>query len=280
MADETTGSRQAGSTRAAEGLRQAAARTAALLRQLPNPAAAVPGLDWSVAETAVHLVAELRDYTSLVTGERETSGYLGPEATRQTPSQRSASANARQLEEVTERDLPALADMITAQADSFIAASAQRSDDERFRTANGIAMSVPVMIAALLGEQLIHGLDIARAAGARWPISRPDALAVIDGVMAMVPDYIDRERAAGKKVSYELRFRGGPRYWLRIDDGTAMLGEPGGKVDCWISADPVAFLLVGYGRTGQWGQVLRGKLVAGGRAPWHGLAFGKMITGP
>ncbi len=47
-----------------------------------------------------------------------------------------------------------------------------------------------------------------------------------------------------------------------------------------ISADPVAFLLVGYGRTGQWGQIIRGKLVASGRKPWLGFGFGKLLTSP
>lgn len=37
-----------------------------------------------------------------------------------------------------------------------------------------------------------------------------DALQVAAGVIALVPDYIDRQRAAGLHVSYELRFRGGP----------------------------------------------------------------------
>src|SRR5262249_51160964 len=119
-----------------------------------------------------------------------------------------------------------------------------------------------------------------RALGKHWPMSRPDALAVIDGIMELVPDYIDRQRAAGKHITYELRFRGGPTYWLRIDDGTGARGQPGDPGECWISADPVAVMLVGYGRIGQWGQILRGKLVAGGRAPWHGFAFGSLITNP
>lgn len=56
--------------------------------------------------------------------------------------------------------------------------------------------------------------------------------------------------------------------------------EPGPKSDCTISADPVAFLLVGYGRTGQWGEIARGKLVAGGRKLWLGLSFGRLLTSP
>ena len=170
--------------------------------------------------------------------------------------------------------------MIVPAAEEFAAAAARHGPDERILTSNGLSMTTQTMTAALLGELLIHGVDIARAAKTPWPISRAEALHVIAGVMAMVPDYLDRERAAGLHVSYELRFRGGPSYRITVDDGTAAVTAPGPRPDCWISADPVAFLLVGYGRTGQWTQIARGKLLAGGRKPWLGLAFGQLITGP
>jgi uncharacterized protein (TIGR03083 family) len=261
-------------------LRGAAARTAGLIRRVPNASAPVPGLAWDVAETAAHMVGELKHYTGFVTGARSAREHMDLEATEQTPSGRTALANSKQLEEFTERDLSRLADMLVGAADDFIAAAAQRPPSEGVLTSTGLTMTVPTMTTALLGEQLIHGLDIARAAGLPWEISPDDARLVIAGVMAMVPDYVDRQRAAGLHVSYELRFRGGPRYRLAIDDGRAVVSEPGPKVDCWISADPVAFLLVGYGRTGQWGQILRGKIVAAGRKPWLGLKFARLITGP
>jgi hypothetical protein len=44
---------------------------------------------------------------------------------------------------------------------------------------------------------LIHGLDIARAVGHRWPISRDEALLVIAGVMAIVPEYVNPRRPLG-----------------------------------------------------------------------------------
>ena len=262
-------------------LREAAARTAALLRSVPDPSRAVPGLTWNVGETAAHLVAELELFTGLVTGARQAGGHLDDDAAEAiTPAQVSVAANALQLAELTERDPVRLADRLVPAADAFVAAAARRPAGEPVLAANGVAMTMPTMTAALLGEQLIHGLDVARAANLPWRISRADALLVIAGVIAMVPDYIDRAEAAGRHVSYELRLRGGPRYRLMIDDGTAAVTEPGGRVDCRIVADPVAFLLVGYGRTGQMGQILRGKMLAVGRKPWLGLAFGKMITGP
>jgi putative sterol carrier protein len=47
-----------------------------------------------------------------------------------------------------------------------------------------------------------------------------------------------------------------------------------------ISADPVAFLEVGYGRANPLVAALTGKLVAKGRKPWLGLAFGKLFAAP
>src|SRR5215472_11801292 len=108
----------------ADALSAAAARTAALLRAVRDPAAPVPGLTWNVAETAVHLLGELQDYTSLVTGERDVSGYFNPKAGEQTPAQRGADANARALDQIAERDLPTLAGLITDETSKFISGSA------------------------------------------------------------------------------------------------------------------------------------------------------------
>jgi uncharacterized protein (TIGR03083 family) len=259
-------------------LQQAAIRTAELLRRVPDPDATVPGLSWTVAETAAHIVGDLRCNTAFLTGERDAGEFLNGAQEAKTPGERSAAVNARLLEEVTTRNTHELADMVAQAAEDFAGAAAKQPDGKQVLTAPGLPMTVHVLTAAMLGEQLVHGLDIARAARAQWPISREEALLVIDGVVALMPEYVDAERAAGLHVTYELRFRGGPRYQLRIDDGKAAVTAEGRKADCWISADPVAFLLVGYGRVGQWSQVLRGKIISGGRKPWLGLNFGKIIS--
>ena len=160
-------------------------------------------------------------------GKLVTIGGIGTNIFSPGPSE-----GIRLLQEFTERDLGRLADMLVNAADGFIAVGGRRPPDEPIVTSNGLPMTVPIMTSAMLGEQLIHGLDIARAVGAAWPISRADALRVIAGVMAMVPDYVDRQQAAGLHAAYELRFRGGPRYRMTIDDGTAAVGPATGQADC------------------------------------------------
>jgi hypothetical protein len=269
-------------------LRAAAVRAAGAIRAAGDPGARVPGLDWTVGETAAHLVAEFTDYTAYTQGRKDpvASDPGGG------PARRNAAANAAQLRDDPERDLGRLADRLGPAVEGFLAVEPRA---ERVLVSNGIEMSRPTMTSALLGELLVHGLDIARASGRPWPIDRADALRVIAGVMTMVPAYLDRSKAAAMRATFELRLRGGPRYLITVAagaatvtcDGVVIAGSgsdaadaAGGRPDCWISADPVAFLLVGFGRTGQWGQIARGKMLAGGRKPWLATAFGALITGP
>ncbi len=259
-------------------LTDAAQRTAALLRGGTDPTARVPRLTWTVGETAAHLAAEARHYTGILTGDTDVDGYLALAPDGATAAERSALLNARQLRDSTERDLGALAEAIVTDVERFVAAADLRSPDEAILTGNGLRMTVSTMTAVLLGEQLVHGFDIARAWRARWQISRADALRVISAVMTMLPDYVDPTAASGVQVAYELRFRRGPAYRVTFDDGSATVEPAGGKVDCKIHADPTAFLLVGYGRIGQWHQAVRGRILAGGRKPWVALRFSQLLA--
>lgn len=265
-----------GALTAGPALRAAASRTAALLRNVPDPNATVPGLDWNVAETAAHLVAELQIYAGIVRGIVDSRDNIAV-ADGVAAAARRTAANAAHLQNFAERDVSRLADMLVPAVDAFLEATSARNADERIRTPAGRAMTLSTLTTLLLSDQLIHALDIARGARVTWAISKEDALQVIGGVMSIVPDYIDRDRAAGLRAAYELRFRGGPRYRLLVDDGTAIITPAGGPVDCWISADPAVFLLVGYGRLSQWKEILRGRMMVGGLKPWLGLGFGRLL---
>jgi hypothetical protein len=255
-----------------DALRAAAPRTAAVIRAVRTPDRPVPGLAWTAGETATHLVHEFLDYTAYAQGRNNP-----PPGDR--PARLNAAANAAQLRGDPDRDPDSLADRLLLAVDGFLAVEPAARP---LTASNGVAMSWATMSSALLGELLVHGLDLARAGGRPWRISRDDALRVIAGVVTMIPDYVDRERAARLRAGFELRLRGGPRYLIEIDHGTARTGlaTPAARPDCWISADPEAFLKVGFGRAGLGSQVLRGKLLAGGRKPWLAATFGGLVTGP
>lgn len=262
-------------------LAEAVGRTADLWRGIDNPAVPVPGLVWTAGETAAHVVGDIGEYAEALTGQVH-GGRAVVDPPVGSPARLRTAVNDRHLVDVGERDPRRLAHLLQEIAASYltVAAAVDPAEQASVVTADGLVLEPAFMTCLLLGEQLIHGLDIARAAGRPWRISRDDALLVIPAVLALAPKYLRHARTRDVSVSFELRMRGGGRYRMAIDDGGGIVTAAGEKADCIISADPVGFLLVGYGRVPQWPQIILGRLRAGGRKPWLAAKFRSMLASP
>jgi uncharacterized protein (TIGR03083 family) len=262
-------------------LADAVGRTAQLWRSVADTAAQVPGLAWTAGETAAHVVGDMRQYTEALTrhANGDSTVLNIPEGS---PARARNTVNDRHLIEISERDPHRLADMLEETAASYLAAAAAVDTTEHVAilTADGLVLEPPVMTALLLGEQLIHGLDIARAAHRPWAIGRDDALLVIPAALSLLPKYLRPSRTRDLSISFELRMGPGCRYRMAIANGTGVVTAAGEKAECVITADPVAFLLIGFGRVPQWSQLIRGKMRAGGRKPWLAAKFGTLLASP
>jgi hypothetical protein len=262
-------------------LAAAVSRSARLWRSVGDATAPVPGLTWTAGQTAAHVVGDMREYT-----EALSSHVNGHHAALNIPDGGPARArtavNDRHLTDVSERDPRRLADLLEETAASYlaVAAAVDTSEPAAILTADGLVLDPAVMTCLLLGEQLVHGLDIARASRQQWSIGRDDALLVIPAVLSLVPNYLRPSRTKDLNISFEIRMRGGCRYRLAIANGTGDVTVTGEKADCVITADPVTFLLLGTGRVPQLPQLLRGRLRAGGRKPWLAAKFGTLLASP
>jgi uncharacterized protein (TIGR03083 family) len=247
------------------------AQLAELLRTLP-PAATTARADrlaWSVGETAAHLVLANLLYVEFVGGQRTpwTAREIG-------------TYNADLISLLPERNCAVLAEQLLEAAEAFRAATAGHAD-ESLPWYGGQKLTTASMTAVVLGELLIHGRDIARGAGRPWPIDADAARRVIGGVAPVLPQFVNFEAARGLTATYDIQVRGGPRFVAEFRAGTLrVLAAPRGSVDCHILADPVAFLLVAYGRVNQWQPILRAQLLAWGRRPWLGLQFKGLLHNP
>ena len=259
----------------------AVTRNAQLWRSVADSAAPVPGLAWTAGQTAAHVVADMREYTEALTRHvnGDDAAIKIPDGS---PARARIAVNDRHLIDVPERDLRRLADVLEETAASYLAVASAIDTSERVEvlTADGLVLEPAVMTCLLLGEQLIHGLDIARAGRRPWSIGREDALLVIPAVLSLAPKYLRSSHTKGLNISFEIRMRGGCRYRMAIANGTCAVTTAGEKADCVITADPVAFLLVGGGRVRQLPVLLRGKLRAGGRKPWLAAKFGTLLATP
>jgi hypothetical protein len=247
-------------------------RTAALVAAIEEPERRTAGLEWTLAETAAHLLVALRGFTAALRGNLDEWAAYVPADTLY--RDRLAGMTAGSLAAVPSRDPAVLSRQLGEAVDGFLQASAGRSPHEPVPApwyAPGATLPLAAATCLLLGEQVIHGRDLARSMGRPWPIAREHALLMVQVIATMMPLVVDPEAARRVRAVYALHVRGGTGFVLRIGDGRA-LTEPLGtqRVDCHLTADPVSFVLVGYRRVSQWREIARGGMLAWGRRPWLG----------
>jgi uncharacterized protein (TIGR03083 family) len=268
--------------RARAALAELTPRTAALIAAIDRPERRTTGLEWTLAETAAHLVVGLRGYTGAVQGDMTEWSHHIPGSTAF--RERLSGMTTSSLAAVPSRDPAVLSRALTDALDAFLEAGAGVPAEQPVPTpwyAPDATLPLGVATCLLLGEQVIHGWDIARTLGRPWPIAREHALLLVHVFMTMVPLALNPDAARGTRTVYAMHVRGGPGFVLRVENGTAAV-EPLGsqRIDCHISGDPVSLTLAAYGRISQWRAIARGGLLAYGRRPWLGLRMLDLFYDP
>jgi len=252
------------------------ARVSALVRCINHPDAPALGI-WSATEVAVHLSHTVDLVTTMVRGSMAMSDDVWE----------FGNLTSMMVTGESERDLGAIATRIDASVASLLTLLRDaEGDPSRPWVIGGVDFPISTLACHSLNELVVHGGDIARADGSPWPVERSYAALVLRGFLFPVLGrlgraMVDQERAAGVVATYHVRLRGGGGAYLRFDHGELAVSDtPPGPVDCTLLVDPMAFLMVAWGRTGQWPPILKGKLVAYGPKPWLGLELRSMLKNP
>lgn len=258
-------------------------RTAELLSSLADPHVAVKNSEWKAGDVGAHLIVALRAFAAAARGDVEGLKPFIPET--EVFFERLAAVTAATLLIEPERDAAALGRLLAEAAKGFLSATVDLPADHVVPTPwYGPQASLPLDAATclLVAEQLVHGYDVATTVNTPWPISPAEACLVAGAVATMLPLAADPGAIKGKRATFDVRVRGGPQFMVRVAEGKVAVeaGSPAGPVDCHLSADPVAFVMVAYGRLNQWGPIARGGLVAWGRKPWLGPQFRGFFVNP
>ncbi|MGH3602383.1 MAG: SCP2 sterol-binding domain-containing protein [Pseudonocardiaceae bacterium] len=288
----------AGATQAAwqqgqDALRDEVQRVTALLRSIQDPGAPAVG-QWNLGEVAMHLSQVWIGLPSLARQDLSPVHEVLPSTAAV-----AGGAFMRDLWDLAdlmtlavhndpERDLRVLADRIEARAQTYFSECVEADPDEpRAWMVEGTTVRQSVLTYHLLNETLLHGYDIARAARRPWRVDPAHAAMALGRFvvptirMAGPRVFVNEAKAAGVRATYDLRIRGGDSFFFIFDDGTLTIEDPSSrKVDCRISAEPGAFLLVSFARQSQWTAIAKGKLVAWGRKPWLGTQLSALVRNP
>jgi uncharacterized protein (TIGR03083 family) len=259
-------------TKLLEAVQAVAARVAGMVRPLRDTAVRVPRSEWTVGETAAHLAFAQDAFSRIARGASVPHGD-GTVAGL-------AEANARVLDQFPERDGAKLAERIVEATRSYVEAVESLPAEMTVPTPMG-AMEVDTCTSYMLTHLMMHGWPVARALRTRTPFGSAEVELALPFVTHVMPAIVDPESARGFTACYEVGFRHGPRLAFMFDDGQLTIAPaPTRRVDCHVSADPVAFLLVGADLVGQWGQIARGRLMTWGRKPWLALRFAGLFHPP
>jgi uncharacterized protein (TIGR03083 family) len=270
-----------------DALREEVERVTTLLRSIQDPTVPAVG-SWNLAEVAMHLsqawmglpCQARRDLSQVYEVLPDIAGTAGDSMMKGMWDL--ADLMVLAVKNDSERDLNILADRIEAQAQQYFSDCAGADPNTPGPwIVQGVTFPRSVFTYHLLNETLIHGYDIAHAAGRKWPIEPSHAAMALERfalrvLQASPPQTFASAKAAGLRATYDVRIRGGGSYYFVFT-----VEEPSSRpVDCRISADPLALLLVFFARESQWTAIAKGKLMAWGRKPWLGLQLRSFLRNP
>ncbi|HKR48754.1 MAG TPA: maleylpyruvate isomerase N-terminal domain-containing protein [Pseudonocardiaceae bacterium] len=276
-----------------DALRDEVGRVQALLRSVRDPSAHAVG-QWNLGEVAMHLsqawmaVTGLsrRDLSPIHAVVPSTAGVAGGSLVRDMWDL--ADVTTLAVKSDPERDPSVLADRIEARAEEYFSECAGADPDEpRSWLVEGTTVRLSTLTCHLLSETVMHGYDIAHAAGRTWWIEPSHAAIVLGRFIVPILQaagprtFVNGTKTAGLQVTYDVRIRGGDSFHFIFNDGALEIVEPSSRrVDCHILADPVAFLMVVFNRQSQWTAIAQGKLLSWGRKPWLGPWLRSLIRNP
>jgi uncharacterized protein (TIGR03083 family) len=247
-------------------------RIAELIASIPDPLAPAPNSRWTVRDFAAHLTGASY-YTDMVHGvpapfQSLDPAYLHAEFTRR---------NA----DIAETDPRKLSRLVADAMEGFLDATSDIPGDTPVIMHGQNPYTVAGMAGILLGEELLHGYDIATAIGRPWPIDPADTQLVLAGYAPALGFLLNPETTRGLSAGFGIELRGVGEMTVRFTDGVYGLEEAGAApVDATISADPVAFLMVGTCRLSRYQAIALGLLSVGGNDPDLAIRFWDLFLYP
>jgi uncharacterized protein (TIGR03083 family) len=228
---------------------------------------------WSVADTAAHVATVIRASASLFGASPPLIHDL-VDLMRKTTVDTVADFNEIVMGQFPERNPDALAGEIRSDVKLILEATAGDDPARAVPWLGGSEVPLAGILAHLLNELQIHGRDVARAEGRRWPVAGQEAALFFELFLIGVTHYGYGRLLDGhgpwpkRRVAVEFASRYTTTRTMVIANGLVTVERPGGPTDVRLAFDPVTLNLMLFGRISKVRAALTGKVIVRGRRPW------------
>lgn len=258
-----------------------------LVRQSGPRAEAMATRDWTVAESAAHVLSLVTYYANLF--DPHAPQVPVPDLLpllNSTNVDTVRLTNAAVLRHVRERRPDRLADAIGRSLDGLMAATAGQDPERTVPWLGDSRVPAAGVLAHLTNEFLIHGWDIARGLGRPWPAPDADAALFFEEFLVgmirhdygVLLDHGARPPKRPISVRFESAFTSPVNLVLR--DGRVSVVDGGGPGDARVRFRPASFNLMLFGRIGLIRALASRDVVVGGRRPWLLPSFLRFVHMP
>lgn len=238
-----------------------------------NPLAPIPDSRWTVQQAVAHVLTVAHRYRDIArTGDFHRAG---------SPAE-VAEINQAQLEAVI-APVPKLADELQAvepEIDSLFDTITSERSTLVFHA--GVVVDDITAQTNWLGELLLHGRDVARAAKSRWDLPERDMLLIARGMMQIAPAFVRSASPPRTNIRVTFHLPGARPYLIHIHERTAEVREsrPSDRPDAVLRAPASTFTQLLYQRITPLTAARRGLMVVGGRRPWRALRLQSYFERP
>jgi uncharacterized protein (TIGR03083 family) len=243
--------------------------------------------DWSVADTAAHLVVIAWMDNFLLDPNVPPLPIPGlADAIAATTVDTVDKLNDLCLRHFAERDRERLARRLREEIERLLLVTEDLDPEMPLDWLGGARVPLGGLLAHLVNELLIHGRDISRTGQSRWEMAPEDAATFFEVfVLGVVRHGVGRlqereETPPERRIAVEFRSRHTAPAVLVMKGRDVSLGEPGRGIDVRVSYDPVTLNLMLFGRVSRARALLTGKVVVRGRRPWLLPAFLRAVRFP
>ena len=243
--------------------------------------------DWTVAQSAAHVLAIARLYVPLVDDGAETLPVPDlAEILATTSVDTVADLNDHVLAHFEERDPRRLSALLDDAVEEILTATRGTAPETTVRWVGDSLVPVAGLLAHLTNELLVHGWDIARALRSPWSI--PDDHAALYWELFFIGMLRHRYGALlntalpAPKQPIAVQFRSAytPTATIVLGNARVWLAPPDDPYDVRVTFRPAGFNLMLFGRTSTVTAVLRRDVVIGGPRPWRLPAFLRVVHMP